>query len=390
MTSPFRISPAMSDTPIFSPPALDRAQASRPLPKPGIMDIHAYVPGKATAAGIAQPIKLSANENPLGSSPKAHEAFASAENSLHVYPDPRTTILREAIAARYRIEPERLIFGCGSDEVFALLNQAFLEPGDNIVQGEFGFAAFAIGAYACQAVVRRAREPNYRIDVDELLACVDDRTRLIFLANPGNPTGTWIPFSEVRRLHDALPPSVVLVLDGAYGEFCLDASFSDGVDLARTSSNVVVTHTFSKLHGLAALRVGWGYAPLEIAQAVDRIRLPFNTSIAAQRAAVAALADEDFQRASIALCETWRPWLTQQIGGLGLEVIGPSAANFVLIGFPKTPGKTAAEADAFLGARGLLVRGVGNYGLPDHIRITIGLEAHNRAIVDALAAFMQG
>ena len=226
--------------------------------------------------------------------------------------------------------------------------------------------------------------------MDELLACVDDRTRLIFLANPGNPTGTWIPFSEVRRLHDALPPSVVLVLDGAYGEFCLDASFSDGVDLARTSSNVVVTHTFSKLHGLAALRVGWGYAPLEIAQAVDRIRLPFNTSIAAQRAAVAALADEDFQRASIALCETWRPWLTQQIGGLGLEVIGPSAANFVLIGFPKTPGKTAAEADAFLGARGLLVRGVGNYGLPDHIRITIGLEAHNRAIVDALAAFMQG
>lgn len=354
------------------------------------MDIHAYVPGKATAAGIAHPIKLSANENALGSSPLAQAAYESAERSLHVYPDPRASIVRAAIAERYRVEPERLIFGCGSDEVFQLLNTTFLEPGDNIVQGEFGFAAFAIGAYAVQAEVRRAPEPDFRIDVDELLKCVDSRTRLVFLANPGNPTGTWIPFSEVRRLHDALPPSVVLVLDGAYGEFALDKTFDDGLDLARTASNVVVTHTFSKLHGLAALRIGWGYAPLEIAQAVDRIRLPFNTSIAAQRAAVAALGDEDFQKASIDLVETWRPWLTQQLGGLGLDVIGPSAANFVLVGFPKTPGRTAADADAFLTKRGLLVRGVGNYSLPDHIRITIGVEAHNRALVDALAEFMAG
>jgi histidinol-phosphate aminotransferase len=366
----------------------DRAAAERPAPKPGIMAIHPYQPGKAKAEGFAQPVKLSANENPLGSSPRAHEAYESAERSLHVYPDPRATIIREAIARRFRLEPERLIFGCGSDEVFALLNQTFLEPGDNMVQGEYGFAAFAIGAYACQAEVRRAKEPNFRIDVDELLACVDERTRLIFLANPGNPTGTWIPFSEVRRLHEALPPSVVLVLDGAYSEFCADKGFDDGLDLARTASNVVVTHTFSKLHGLAALRIGWGYAPLEIAQAVDRIRLPFNTSIAAQRAAVAALGDEDFQKASLSLMATWRPWLTQQIGGLGLDVIGPSAANFVLVGFPRTPGKTAAEADAFLAARGLLVRGVGNYGLPDHLRITVGLEAHNRALADALADFM--
>ncbi|HZZ32837.1 MAG TPA: histidinol-phosphate transaminase [Phenylobacterium sp.] len=365
-----------------------RAKAARPLPKPGIMDIHAYVPGKANAEGIAQPIKLSANENPLGSSPRAQEAFESAEHSLHVYPDPRASIVREAIAQRHRIEPERLVFGCGSDEVFAMLNQAFLEPGDNMVQGEYGFAAFAIGAYACQAEVRRAKEPNFRIDVDELLACVDERTRIVFLANPGNPTGTWIPFSEVRRLHDALPPSVVLVLDGAYSEFALDPTFDDGIDLARNSTNVVVTHTFSKLHGLAALRIGWGYAPLEIAQALDRIRMPFNTSIAAQRAAVAALADEEFQAASIALNETWRPWLTQQLGGLGLDVVGPSATNFMLVGFPKAPGRTAAEADAYLASRGLLVRGVGNYGLPDHIRITIGLEANNRAVAEALADFM--
>lgn len=369
-------------------PPLDRAAAARPLPKPGILDIHAYVPGKATAKGIAQPVKLSANENALGTSPKAQAAFATAESSLNIYPDPRASIVRAAVAEHYRLEPERLIFGCGSDEVFQLLNQAFLEPGDNMVQGQYGFAAFAVSAHACQAEVRRAPEPGFRIDVDELLKCVDERTRLVFLANPGNPTGTWIPFSEVRRLHDALPPSVVLVLDGAYGEFALDPGFDDGLDLARTASNVVVTHTFSKLHGLAGLRIGWGYAPLEIAQACERIRLPFNTSIPAQRAAVAALADEDFQRASLELVETWRPWLTQQLGGLGLDVVGPSATNFVLVGFPRTPGRTAADADDFLASRGLLVRSAGLYGLPDHLRVTIGLEAHNRALIDALADFM--
>jgi histidinol-phosphate aminotransferase len=367
---------------------VNRARAAKPLPKPGIMDIHAYVPGKAQADGVENPIKLSANENILGASPKAREAFVGAADELQVYPDSRTTILRTAIAERFRLEPERLIFGCGSDEVFALLNQTFLEPGDNIVQGEYGFAAFAIGARACQAEVKLAKEPGYRIDVDEMLKVVDDRTRLVFLANPGNPTGTWIPFSEVLRLHAALPPGVVLVLDGAYSEFATDPAFQDGLDFSRGTDNVVVTHTFSKLHGLAALRVGWGYAPAEIAAAVDRIRLPFNTSIAGQRAAVAALADEDFQARSIAHVEQWRPWLTQQIGGLGLEIVGPSATNFVLIGFPKT-GKTAAAADEFLSARGLLTRRVLNYGLPDHLRLTIGLEEHNRAVVEALAAFMK-
>ena len=367
----------------------DRARAPRPLPKPGILEIHAYVPGKSKAEGVENPIKLSANENILGSSPLAREAYAGAASELHMYPDSRTTLLRQAVAERYRLEPERLVFGCGSDEVFQLLNQTFLEPGDNIVQGEFAFAAFAIGAYACQAEVKRAREPDFRIDVDELLKCVDDRTRLVFLANPGNPTGTWIPFSEVRRLHEALPPSVVLVLDGAYSEFVTDAAFDDGLDLARTAANVVVTHTFSKLHGLAALRVGWGYAPAEIATAMERIRLPFNTSIPAQRAAVAALGDEDFQRRSVALVDQWRPWLEQQLGGLGLDVVRPSAANFVLVGFPKAPGRTAVEAEAYLASKGLLVRGVSNYGLSDHLRITIGLEEHNRALIQALADFLK-
>lgn len=366
----------------------DRAKAARPVPKPGILDIHAYVPGKAKIEGVAEPIKLSANENILGCSEKAREAYAAAASKLHMYPDSRTTIVRDAIAGRFNVEPERLIFGCGSDEVFQLLCQTFLEPGDNIVQGQYAFAAYAIGARACQAEVRSAPEPDYRIDVDEILKLVDERTRLVFIANPANPTGTWIPFSEVERLHAGLPPSVVLVLDAAYGEFALDPAFNDGLELARTSENVVVTHTFSKLHGLASLRIGWGYAPLGISEAVDRIRLPFNTSIAGQLAAVEALADTEFQQRSIAFVEQWRAWLDQQIGGLGLDIIRPSAANFVVVGFPTTPGRTAADAEAWLAKHGLLVRGLSGYGLPNHLRVTIGLEAHNRAVVEALAGFM--
>jgi histidinol-phosphate aminotransferase len=368
-----------------APDALDRAKASRPIPRPGIMDIHAYVPGKSQIDGVANPLKLSANENILGSSPLAKAAYRDAADSLSLYPDSRATALRAAIAQRYDLEPERLIFGCGSDELFAILNQTFLEPGDNMVQGEFAFGAFAIGARACGAEVRSAKEPNYTIDVDAVLDLVDERTRLVFIANPGNPTGTWIGGAEIRRLHAGLAPSVVLVL---YAEFARDPSYEDGIELARTAANVVVTRTFSKLHGLANLRIGWGYAPVEIIAAMDRIRLPFNTTLPGQMAAIAALADEDFQEASLSLVERWRPYLIQQLGGLGLEPV-PSAANFVLVGFPKSSRKTAAEAEAYLASKGYIVRGVGNYGLPDHLRITIGLEAHNRAIVDLLTDFMK-
>ncbi len=374
----------MSDT--FAP--IDRASAPRPVPKPGIMAIAPYVPGKSTVEGVENPLKLSANENVLGSSPRAKEAFAGAMDLLHVYPEGRSNVLRDAIAARFGLEPERLLFGCGSDEIFQLLNQTYLEPGDNIVQGEFGFGAYAIGARACQAEVRMAHEPNYRIDVDEVLKLVDDRTRLVFIANPANPTGTWISGSEVRRLHAGLPASVILVLDGAYAGFVTDPTFEDGFSMVREFENVVVTQTFSKLHGLAALRVGWAYMPVEMAGAVDRIRLPFNINIPAQLAAVAALGDQEFEQATLDLVNTWRPWLTQQMGGLGLEV-APSMANFVLAKFPKTAGKTAADANNFLSARGIIPRVVTGYGLPDHLRITIGLEEHNRAVIDALSDFMK-
>lgn len=360
-----------------------------PTPRPGLLDIAAYKPGRASVEGVAEPVKLSANENILGCSPNAKAAFAGAIDQLNLYPDGRGAALRAHIAQRYRLEPERLILGCGTDEIFAMLAQAYLQAGDNIVQGEFGFGAYAIAARANEAQVRFARERNFRIDVDAMLAEVDERTRLVFIANPANPTGTFIDREEVARLHAGLPPTVILVLDGAYAEFCRDPNFDDGLELARAAPNVVVTHTFSKLHGLAALRVGWAYAPAPVSEAVEHIRLPFNTSGPAQAAAIAAMDDDGFQRASVEHVELWRPWLAQQLGGLGLEVT-PSAANFVLVRFPQTQGRTAAEAEDFLARRGLLVRGVGGYGLPDHLRITIGLEDHNRALIEALREFLDG
>jgi histidinol-phosphate aminotransferase len=368
------------NAPLTSPPP-------GPTPRPGILEISPYTPGKSTIEGVARPVKLSANENILGCSPAAKAAFAAAIDDLALYPDGRGGGLRAALAARHRIEPERIILGCGTDEIFAMLAQTYLQPGDNIVQGEYGFGAYGIAARANEAGVRLAPERNYKIDVEAMLAQVDARTRLVFIANPANPTGTFLTEDEIVRLHQGLPQDVILVLDGAYAEFCRDPGFSDGLELARDAANIVVTHTFSKIHGLAALRVGWAYAPAAVAVAVDRIRLPFNTSIPAQAAAIAALADEAFPEVSVVHVETWRPWLTQQLGGLGLDVV-PSAANFLLVGLPTTPGRTAAEAEAFLATKGLLVRGVGGYGLPDHIRITIGLETHNRAIVEALADFL--
>ena len=352
-----------------------------PTPKPGILDIAQYIPGKSGAPGLVDPVKLSSNENILGSSPAARAAYASAADSLHLYPDGRGAILRNAVCGRFGLEPERLVLGSGTDEIFGLINQAYLAPGDNIVQGQYGFGAYAIGARANMAQVKFATETDYTVTVDALLAAVDARTRIVFIANPGNPTGTYIKGDEVSRLHAGLPANVLLVLDGAYGEFVTDPDFDDGLDLARKAPNVIVTHTFSKIHGLAGLRVGWAYAPADVAAALERIRLPFNTSIPAQRAAVAALADEDFQRASVAHIAQWRPWLADQLTGLGFAVV-PGAGNFVL--FAVGEGRSSAEVEAQLAERGLIVRGVAGYGLPNHLRVTVGLEEHNRALVAAL------
>ena len=373
----------MSDTLDLAPPK------AAPRPKPGILDISPYVGGKAKAQGFAHPLKLSSNENILGCSPAALNAYGAAAERLNLYPDGRSDGLRAAIAAKYGLEPERLIFGCGSDELFTLLCQVYCEPGDNVVQGQYGFLAYRIAGQAAQAEVRFAPEPRYTLDVDEVLRQVDSRTRVVFVANPANPTGGWTTRAEIARLHQALPPATVLCLDGAYAEFVDDPAWCDGLERARGAANVMATRTFSKAYGLAGLRVGWGYAPATMIDALDRIRAPFNVNVPAQAAALAALGDDDFLQRSHALVLAERPKLADGLEALGLAVT-PSQGNFVMACFPSEPGRTAAEAEAALAANGVLVRGLAGYGVPTGLRITVGLPAHNRRVVELLDAFLSG
>jgi histidinol-phosphate aminotransferase len=355
-----------------------------PAPKPGILDIAPYVGGKSRIEGVAEPMKLSSNENMLGAGQKAREAYEAAVRNIHVYPDGRASKLRDAVAEHHGLEPERLIFGNGSDEVFALLNQTYLTPGDNIVSGQYGFLAYRISALANQASVKLAPEPDFKATPEALLEQVDERTRMVYVSSPSNPTGSYNTGEEIRRLHEGLRPDVILVVDEAYAEYVTEPDWETSFPLARDSENIVVTRTFSKIHGLGGLRIGFGYAPLKVAEAVDRIRLPFNVSVPGIEAAVAALGDEAHQQASRDLIHTWRPRLTQAIRGFGFEVL-PSAGNFVLVRF-KSP-EQAQGANDYLNSKGIIVRPVGGYGLPEALRITIGTEDQNRAVLDALSEF---
>lgn len=357
-------------------------------PKPGILDIAPYVGGKSKIEGVAEPMKLSSNENALGAGEKAREAYHAAVANIHIYPDGRAGKLRDAVAAHHGLEGDRLIFGNGSDEVFALLNQTYLTAGDNIVTGQYGFLAYRISALANQASVKLAPEPGFKAEVEAILEQVDERTKIVYISSPSNPTGSYNTAEETRRLHAALPPHVLLVIDEAYAEFVSAPDWETSFPLARDAENIVVTRTFSKIHGLGGLRIGFGYAPLKVAEAVDRIRLPFNVSIPGIEAAVAALGDEAHQKASRELVETWRPRLTQAIKGFGFDVF-PSVGNFVLVRFPD-PARTAAAANDYLNGKGIIVRPVGGYGLTDCLRITVGTEDQNRAVLDALSEFAAG
>ena len=358
--------------------------APAPAPKPGILDIAPYVGGKSRIEGVAEPMKLSSNENMLGAGEKARGAFEAAVGHIHIYPDGRASKLRAAVAEHHGLEPERLIFGNGSDEVFALLNQCYLTPGDNIVTGQYGFLAYRISALANQASVKLAPEPEFKATPEALLAEVDERTRIVYVSSPSNPTGSYNTGEEIRRLHEGLRPDILLVVDEAYAEYVTEPDWETSFGLARDSQNVVVTRTFSKIHGLGGLRIGFGYAPLKVAEAVDRIRLPFNVSVPGIEAAVAALGDEAHQQASRDLIHTWRPRLTQAIRGFGFDVL-PSAGNFVLVRF--RDADQAHGANDYLNSKGVIVRPVGGYGLPDCLRITIGTEDQNRAVLDALSEF---
>lgn len=357
-------------------------------PRPGILDIRPYKPGAADAPGIANPVKLSSNENPLGCSPKARAAFEAAAATLNLYPDGSARVLREAIAEMTGLEADQLVCGTGSDELLQLLGRAYLGPGDKVVQSQYGFLVYRLVAMQSGAELVSAPETHYRADVDALLEAAGDDARIVFLANPNNPTGTYLGGDEIRRLHAGLPDTTLLVLDEAYAEYVDEADYETGFDLVREHGNVVVTRTFSKIHGLAALRLGWAYAQQPVIDALNRVRGPFNVNAPAIAAGAAAIRDTAFQRQSADHNREQLAFLRQQLGGLGLEVT-PSVGNFVLVHFPETDGKRAADADAFLTARGLILRPVAAYGIDNALRLTAGKAEDNRAVVEALAEFLK-
>jgi histidinol-phosphate aminotransferase len=331
--------------------------------------------------------KLSANETPFGPSPKAIDAYKRAADHLEDYPEGTSKVLREAIGRAYGLDPSRIICGAGSDEILNLLAHTYLSHGDEAISTTHGFLVYPIATMGNGARNVVAAEKNFTADVDAILKAVTPRTKIVWLANPNNPTGTYIPFDEVKRLRAGLPSNVLLVLDAAYSDYVSRNDYEIGIELVATTENTVMTHTFSKIHGLAALRIGWMFAPAHIIDAVNRIRGPFNVSTPAMLAAVAAIEDGAHQQMSKTHTEKWRNWLTDEVGKLGLTVT-PSVANFVLIHFPTETGKTAAEADAFLTRRGLVLRALNNYQLPNALRMTIGTEEANRLVVDGLRDFM--
>jgi histidinol-phosphate aminotransferase len=356
-------------------------------PLPGILDIVPYKGGEAAVPGFDKPWKLSSNENPMGCSPLAKAAYIAAADSLAIYPDGAHEDLRNAIATRYGLDVDRIMCGNGSDEIFQLLGRAFLDQGDEVVQSAHGFLVYRLTAQQAGAVCISAPETDLTADVDAILACVTEKTKIVFLANPNNPTGTYLPFETIKRLHAGLPASVLLVLDAAYAEYVRTNDYSSGLELAAEASNVLMTRTFSKIHGLASARVGWCYGPQIVIDALNRVRGPFNIGGPPLAAATAAVLDQGFAERSADHNGIWLNWLSGELSALGLKVT-PSVGNFILVEFPTTVGKTATDADAFLRARGLIVRAVGAYGLGAYLRISIGLEEPNRLVVDALREFL--
>ena len=356
----------------------------KPVPKEGILDMPAYVGGRDAVKGVANPHKMSANENPLGASPAARGALEEAFDPS-VYPDGHATALREALAKLNRLNAENIVCGNGSDEILQLLTQAYLGPGDEVLHTEHAFLIYKLASRAAGARPIAVGERALTANVDALLGAVTPATRMVFLANPNNPTGTMLERDEIMRLHAGLSGDTILVLDGAYAEYCDPQNYPAGFDLVEQHDNVVTTRTFSKAYGLAALRLGWGYCPPDIANVLNRLRGPFNINQPAMAAGLAALDDQGPIEASHAHNAQWREWLVQQLGGIGFSV-RPSFANFILVEFDSD--KQASAAEVFLSARGVIPRGLTAYGLPHALRLSIGTEAGNRAAFAALTDFI--
>lgn len=355
-------------------------------PQPGIMDIAPYVGGDSHVEGAARVIKLSSNENPFGPSPAAIAAYKAAADDLAAYPSPDCADLRAAIAARHEIDAGRILCGNGSDELLALLCQAYAGEGQEVLFPDHSFALYGICAQANGSTPVAASDTNLTPDVDNLLAACTDETRLVFIANPNNPTGTRLNAQEVERLASGLPPKALLVLDAAYAEFVEAEDYDSGKSLVSRRDNVVMTRTFSKIYGLAALRIGWLYGPAHVIDVLNRVRGPFNVNSAAQAAAIAALNDADY----VDWCAVKNSELKAKVVAAleGLEIPStPSSANFVLAEFGLGEDTGAAAADAFLKSKGVIVRRMDSYGLPAHLRISIGSDDECDALIAALTEF---
>ena len=366
----------------------DTTQTNRPQPKAGVLDIAPYVPGKSKGSHGTTLHKLSSNETPLGTSDAVKHVIEEVARALELYPDGAATELRRAIGEVYGLNPDRIICGAGSDEILSLLAYCYLGPGDEAIYSEHGFLVYDIAIRAAGASPVVAPEKNLTTDVDAILERVTEKTKMVFVANPNNPTGTYLPFEEVKRLHEGLPAHVLLVLDAAYGEYVRRNDYESGLALAATSENVFMTRTFSKIYGLANLRLGWGFGPAHVIDALHRIRGPFNTSGVAIAAGIAAVKDRQFVAASVEHNDEWLPWVTAELEKLDLTVT-PSVGNFVLVHFPDEDGKRANDADAYLLERGCVLRLVANYGLPNALRMTIGSEDANRTVVAHLKDFLE-
>jgi len=358
-----------------------------PEPKPGIMDISAYVAGKSkVSADVKTIIKLSSNENTLGPSPKATKAYLDHAALLNRYPDSACASLRDAIARTHNLDKDRIVCGAGSDELIGLLVHAYAAFGDEVLYSEHGFLMYKIYAQGNGATPVTAKEKNLTADVDALLAAVTPKTRIVFIANPNNPTGTYITAGEMKRLRAGLADNIILAIDGAYAEYADRPDYSDGRELVDATENTVMLRTFSKIYGLSSLRLGWGYFPAGIADVLNRVRGPFNVSGAAIAAGTAAMEDTAYTAEVKKHNSIWLERLTAEFKKIGLTIY-PSLANFLLVEFP-SQGKTSSAANHFLMARGIIPREVASYGLPECLRITIGTEAENQALIATLQEFM--
>ena len=356
-------------------------------PRPGIMGISPYVGGRSSVDGQQNVIRLASNESAFGPSPRAVEAYEALGPALHRYPDGGADDLREALGALHGIDPARIVCGAGSDEILQLLAKSYAGPEDEVLYSKHGFLVYELAARAAGATPVAAPETDCRSDVDALLDHVTDKTRILFLANPNNPTGSYLSQCELRKLWGGLPENILLVIDAAYAEYVTVADYEAGAELVGRARNVVMTRTFSKIYGLAALRLGWCYASEEVIDVMNRVRGPFNVTGPALAAGLAAVKDQDHVAESRRHNEKWLARLAAEMPTIGIEML-PSVCNFVLLRFAEDSGHDAKAADAFLTKRGILARNVDNYHLPDCLRIGIGRDEEMDALLSALKDFM--